>query len=100
MNDTNTNTLNTACNDPVPSTCRPRGRTCKADAKTTAERSRDYRARLKSKGLKEVKCHLDAEQLAYLNALRTIHNVTISEAVSLALTALIRGEMPKPRIAA
>lgn len=74
------------------STGRTPGRPAKLDAKTTAERARDYRARLKADGLKAVKCHLPPEAIAYLEALRKIHGVTLADAVSMALAAVIRGE--------
>lgn len=39
-----------------------------------------------------MKCYLDPEQLAYLKALCAIHVVSISDAVALAVTHLMRGE--------
>lgn len=71
-----------------------RGRPGKADAKTPAARAKAYRERLKADGFKEVKCYLDAEHLAYLQGLCDIYGVTIAEAVTLALSAVIRGELP------
>lgn len=62
-----------------------------------AERAKSYRARKKGEGLKEIKCYLGPEQLAYLDALCKIHQVPIAEAISLALNALLRGEAPQPR---
>lgn len=64
----------------------------KPDAKTTAERSKSYRERQKSDGLKAIKCHLPPETIAYLEALREIHGVTLADAISLAVIAVIRGE--------
>jgi len=71
-----------------------RGRPCKANAKSAAERAKDYRDRLKADGLKEVKCYLSPEHIAYLKVLCEIHGGTVADAVALALTALMRGELP------
>lgn len=71
-----------------------RGRPPTADAKTDAERKKAQRDRLKARGLKEVKCFLSAEHLAYLRVLREVHGVTIADAVALAVTAVMRGELP------
>lgn len=75
------------------STGRMPGRPAKPDAKTTAERAKDYRNRQKASGLREVKCVLPPEAIAYLEALRKIHDVSISDAISMALRAAIRGEI-------
>lgn len=75
-------------------THRARGRSCQAKTKTQAERAKAYRERLKAEGLKEVKCFLSPEHLAYLRGLCDIHGGTIADAVALALTAAIRGEVP------
>lgn len=68
------------------------GRPARPDAKTTAERSKAYRAGLKADGYKAVKCHLKPDAMAYLEALRKIHGVTLSDAISMALAAAIRGD--------
>lgn len=70
---------------------RPRGRPRSGHAKTDAERSKVYRAARKASGMKAIKCYLTAEQTAYLNALSQIHEVTMAEAIGLAVTSLIRG---------
>lgn len=77
----------------------PRGRPRKTDAKSPAERAKAYRNRLKIEGLKEVKCFLRPDHLAYLRGLCDIHDVTIADAVALALTAAMRGEMSAPSTA-
>lgn len=69
-----------------------RGRPCDPNAKTEAQRSKAYRQQKKIAGLKAVKCYLPPEQIAYLSALCEIHDMTIGEAVGLAVTRLIRGE--------
>jgi hypothetical protein len=71
----------------------PRGRPRNPDALTAAERSKQYRDRLKAEGFKEVKCYLSPAQVAYLIAVCRSHRVTIAEAVSLSLTALVRGDV-------
>jgi hypothetical protein len=68
------------------------GRPSKPDAKTPAQRAKAYRDRQKACGLRTVKCALSPEAIAYLEALREIHGVTISEAISMAVMAVIRGE--------
>jgi len=74
------------------STDRTPGRPVKPDAKTAAERAKTYRNRQKASGLREVKCALPKEAIAYLEALRKIHNISISDAITLALAAVVRGE--------
>lgn len=74
------------------SNARRSGRPAKPDAKSPAQRAKDCRERKKVDGLKAVKCYLPAETLSYLNALCKIHDVTISDAISMVLTAVIRGE--------
>lgn len=76
------------------STVPGRGRPRKAGALSPAERAKSSRARKRAAGLKEVKCFLTPEQIAYLDAICKIHQVTIAEAISLALTAKLRGESP------
>lgn len=76
-------------------TTQRRGRPPKADAKTIAERAKAYRERLRKDGLKEIKCYLSAEHLAYLKVLCDIHGGTIADSVALALTAVMRGELPQ-----
>lgn len=73
-------------------TGRTPGRPAKQDAKTTAERAKAYRDRQKASGLREVKCVLPPETIAYLEALRKIHNVSISDVISMAVMAVFRGE--------
>lgn len=72
-----------------------RGRPRKSHPKSPAERTKAYRERLKTGGLREVKCYLSPEHLAYLKALCELHQVAIADAVGMALTALIRGEAPR-----
>lgn len=78
---------------PIPPTSCAHGRPPKAGAKSPAERAKTYRERLKSDGLKEVKCYLDAEHLAYLRGICDIHGGTIADAVALAVSAVMRGEL-------
>lgn len=85
-----TATLTTPCST-SPTT---RGRPRKVEAKSPAERTKAYRDRLKADGLKEVKCYIGAEHLAFLKVLRDLHGGTIADAVVLALTAVMRGELP------
>ena len=68
------------------------GRPAKPDAKTAAERARAYRNRQKASGLREVKCALPPEAIAYLEALRKIHDITLSDAITLSVMAVFRGE--------
>ena len=71
-----------------------RGRPRQPDTLTPAERAKRYRDRLKAEGLKEVKCYLSPAQLAYLKGVCEIHQVTIADAISLSVTAVLRGEFP------
>lgn len=73
-------------------TGRTPGRPAKPDAKTPAERAKDYRDRQKACGLKEVKCALPPETIAYLEALRKIHDFTLSDAITMAVMAVFRGD--------
>ena len=66
----------------------------KSKPKTDAQRSKDYRTRLKEQNLTAVKIYLDAESVAYLRAIASLHGATLSEAGSLAFRSLIRGEVP------
>lgn len=75
---------------PAPSSRTP-GRPKKSDAKTPAQRAKAYRNRQKADGLKSVKCHLSPEIVAYLEALRAIHGITLGEAVSMAVAGFFRG---------
>lgn len=68
----------------------------KPEAQTQAERSKAYRDRRQAEGLKSVKCFLAPDQIAYLSAVCQIHQVTIAEAISLALTSLIKGTTGSP----
>jgi len=68
----------------------------KPEAQTQAERSKAYRDRRQAEGLKSVKCFLAPDQMAYLSALCEIHRITIAEAISLALTSLIKGASAPP----
>jgi hypothetical protein len=68
------------------------GRPAKANALTSAQRSKAYRERLIANGCTAVKCYLPPDAMAYLRALCDIHNVSLSEAVTLAVTAALRGE--------
>lgn len=68
----------------------------KPEAQTQAERSKAYRDRRLAEGLKSVKCFLAPDQMAYLSAVCQIHQVTIAEAISLALTSLIKGTSASP----
>ncbi len=68
----------------------------KPEAQTQAERSKAYRDRRLAEGLKSVKCFLAPDQMAYLSAVCQIHQVTIAEAISLALTSLIKGKSGSP----
>lgn len=77
---------------PAPSPVRMPGRPQKPNAKTTAQRAKAYRQRQKADGLKAVKCYLPPEGIAYLNALRQIHGVTISDAILMVMMSVIRGE--------
>jgi hypothetical protein len=73
------------------------GNLAKPAPKTPAQRAKAYRNRKKAEGLKVVKTHLPPEAVAYLKALSTIHSVTMSEAVALALMAAMRGQpIPRP----
>jgi hypothetical protein len=72
-----------------------RGRPPKTDALTDAERSKAYRQRRQAEGLRAVKCLLEPDQMLYLSALCQMYEVTISEAVGLAVTALITGNIPE-----
>lgn len=78
------------------STVQQRGRPRKTVTKSCAERAKTYRDRLKSEGLREVKCFLRPEHLHYLQAIRDIHGGTIADAVAVALTAVLRGEISAP----
>jgi hypothetical protein len=59
---------------------------------TDAERARACRQRKKAQGLKSVKVDLGLTELAYLNALRVAHDMTLSGVIGLAVTRLIRNE--------
>lgn len=73
------------------------GNLAKPVPKTPAQRAKAYRDRKKAEGLKAVKTHLPPDAMAYLKALSTIHGVTLSEAVALALMAALRGQpIPLP----
>lgn len=63
-------------------------------AQTAAERSKAYRQRRKNEGLKAVKCLLPPDQLLYLSALCELYDATISEAIGIAVEAMITGTMP------
>lgn len=76
---------------PAPSPTRMPGRPPKPDAKTPAQRAKAYRNRRKADGLKSVKCHLSPEIVAYLEALRVIHGITLGEAITMAVRAAFRG---------
>lgn len=79
---------------PAPTITPSRGRPRKPDAKSPAERAKAYRERRQRDGMKEVKCYLNAEHLAYLKGLCDIHGGTIADAIALALSAVMRGELP------
>lgn len=68
----------------------------KPAAQTQAERSKAYRDRRQAEGLKSVKCFLAPDQMAYLSALCQIHQITIAEAISVALTSLMKGTSVPP----
>jgi hypothetical protein len=59
-----------------------KGRPPKVDALTSAERARRTREKRKADGLTEVKCHLTASSRSYLAAICSIHQCTISDAIS------------------
>ena len=61
-------------------------------SQSPAQRSKAYRERRSAEGRHAVKCYLTPEQKAYLSALCEIHQVSIAEALGLALTRMIRGE--------
>lgn len=75
---------------PAPSSRMP-SRPSKPDAMTTAQRAKRYRQQQKAEGLKSVKCHLSPEIVAYLEALRAIHGITMGEAITMAVSAAFRG---------
>lgn len=62
----------------------------------TKERSRAYRARQKDRGLSAVKVYLNPDVRAYLRCVSQVEGVTLSEAVSIALERLVRGEQTSP----
>jgi hypothetical protein len=68
----------------------------KPEAQTQAERSKAYRDRQQAEGLKSVKCFLAPDQMAYLKSVCQIHNCTIAEAISLAMTCLMKGTFAMP----
>ncbi len=49
-----------------------------------------------AEGLRSVKCFLAPDQIAYLSILCQIHQITIAEAIILALTSLIKGSSGSP----
>jgi len=67
----------------------------KPPAKTDAARSKSYRQRRQDEGLKAVKCLLPPDEMLYLAALCDLYDVTLSEAIGLAVTALITGTIPR-----
>jgi hypothetical protein len=64
-------------------------------AQTDAERARVARQRKKANSLQAVKIYLSRDELSLLHGVCDIHGLTLSQAVALAVTHLMRGE-PHP----
>ncbi len=63
-------------------------------AKSSAQRSKEYREARQAEGLTAVKCYLTQAELAYLQAICEIENLDQSRAVGAAIVQRFRGSLP------
>ena len=75
-------------------TIRKPGRPKSDNAKSAAQRSKEYRTARVADGLTAVKCYLTQAELAYLKAICEIENLNNSRAIGAAIVQRFCGKTP------